>query len=313
MEFKEVKIGVLGGGVSQEREISLISAKNVYEVLKGEAKEVVLIDILDSDKKIVKKVINENKIDLAFIALHGEFGEDGTIQTILEELSIPYTGSGPEASYLAMDKIASKGVFIKKGIDTPDFKIFSKKDKLPKDVEYPVVVKPNFSGSSFGISIVESESGLAKAFKEALSVESGDILLEKCIKGRELTVGILGDKPLAVVEIIPKASYYDYNAKYADEETKLIVPANLNRALYSQVQVMSLKVHEVLGCRYFSRVDIILDKDEIPYVIEVNSIPGFTSHSLLPLSAKASGLNFKALILEIVRLVINESKQKQKI
>lgn len=312
MDVKGIKIGVLGGGVSPERDVSLISAKEAQGALLRAGLEVIFVDIASSSVSDVKKLITSYGLDLAFIALHGKFGEDGSIQQILEDLGIPYTGSGPKASFLAMDKTLSKNLFIKAGIQTPNFSVCVDSQSPPKDIKYPVVIKPDFSGSSLGISIVREEFDLKKALDKAFSYSRSEVILEEYIEGRELTVGILEDKPLSVVEIVPKNSYYDFDAKYADAKTDFIVPAQLGNSLYKKVQNQALKAYQILGCSYFSRVDFRLNTNNIPYVLEVNSIPGLTSHSLLPLSAKECGICFDALILKMVRLTLYAKKEKQK-
>jgi D-alanine-D-alanine ligase len=306
-----IKVGVFGGGVSCEREISLISAKEAFSALERKGIKATLVDIFTRDKEKIKKLILSEGIDLAFIALHGEFGEDGKIQEILEELAIPYTGSGPLASYLAMDKISSKQIFLKEGISTARFVIWENDKFLSKNIKYPTVVKPYFAGSSLGVSIVWQEHELKGAIEKALSIQD-KIILEDYIDGRELTVGILGEKPLAVIEIVPKKGYFDFSSKYSDGLTEFIAPAKLEEDIYRKVQEIGLKAHQALGCRNFSRVDIRLDKSNIPYVLEVNSIPGLTSHSLLPLSAKCCGIGFDDLMLEMVSLALHEKKYIQK-
>lgn len=312
MDLKDVKIGVLGGGVSPERDISLISAKEAQNALLRAGLEAIFVDITSSLLSDVKKLITSYGLDLAFIALHGKFGEDGSIQQILEDLGIPYTGSGPKASFLAMDKTLSKNLFIKSGIQTPNFRVCVNCESLPKDIKYPVVIKPDFSGSSLGISIVREEFDLKKALDKAFYYSRSEVIFEEYIKGRELTVGILEDKPLSVIEIVSKNSYYDFDAKYVDAKTDFIAPAQLENGLYKKVQNQALKAYQILGCRYFSRVDFRLNTSNIPYVLEVNSIPGLTSHSLLPLSAKKCGIGFDALILKMVRLTLYAKKEKQK-
>jgi len=301
--LRDVKIGVLGGGISEEREISLISAKEVYQALVRSELQPVFIDINTSEEQKIKSFIMSYGISMAFIALHGELGEDGKIQHILEELNIPYTGSGPHASFLAMDKISSKEKFIERDILTPKFFTLSNSKNIPCNIKYPVVVKPNFLGSSFGISMVKEESNLMKAIDIAFSYK-GKVIVEDYIKGRELTVGILEDKPLAIVEIISKEAYFDLKAKYAAGRTEFVVPAKLEKSIYKKVESEAIRAHKALGCRHFSRVDIRLSKENAAYVLEVNSIPGLTSKSLLPLSAKACGIDFNKLILKMIELTL---------
>ena len=306
--LSNLKIGVLGGGISLERDISLLSSKEVVSILKRNNINHVFIDIFTSEKEIVKELIFKNNIDLAFIALHGEFGEDGEIQKILDEIGIPYTGSCPLASYRAMNKILSKEIFVKENIPTADY-IVCRRNEFPNINKYPVVVKPYFSGSSIGVFIVNNEDELKNALEEAFSIQD-TVIIEDYIDGKELTVGILEDKPLAVVEIIPKSRYFDFFAKYKDDTT-FIAPAKLEKDVYKNVQETALRAHKALGCRHFSRVDIKLSKENIPYVLEINSIPGLTSHSLLPLSAKVCGISFDELILKMLVLALNEKEVKK--
>jgi len=263
-------------------------------------------------KERVKELISSQGIDLAFIALHGEFGEDGKIQEILEELGIPYTGSGPQASFLSMDKIAAKNIFNKAGVRTPSFTVCCDFAGVPLNIKYPVVVKPHFSGSSLGVSIVKREADLKQAFDSAFSYQN-KVILEEYIEGRELTVGILGDGPLAVVEIISQKGYFDFEAKYNDARTEFVAPAMLEDSIYREVQKIAYAAHKALGCRHFSRVDLRLSHDNRPYILEVNSIPGLTAHSLLPLSAKVRGINFDELILKMIGMVAYEKRQAQKV
>lgn len=303
-KLDKIKIGVLGGGVSAEKDISFISAKEVYRALQRNNLDVVFIDILTSRKEKVKETVDFYGIDLAFIALHGEFGEDGGIQEILEELDIPYTGSQSASSLRAMDKALTKKIFAGTNILTPDFIIYTDKKSFSENIKYPVVIKPHFSGSSIGVSIVRSKSDLKQAFDTAFSCQS-KVICEDYIEGKELTVGILEEEPLAVVEIIPKKGYFDFDAKYGKEKSEFVAPARLKDSVYKSIQEISLAAHKALGCRHFSRVDIRLDKNNIPYVLEVNSIPGLTSHSLFPLSARAYGISFDKLILRMAELALS--------
>jgi len=312
MDFKGLKIGVLGGGISGEREISLLSANGVYKSLVACGLDVVFIDIITSDEEEVKNLLLAHSLDVAFIALHGAFGEDGKIQSILESIGLSYTGSAPKASLLAMDKILSKKVFQNNNINTPDFFVCSDSKNIPKNITYPVVVKPHFCGSSLGVTIVKDKGSLEEAIKKALSF-SPKVILEKYIEGRELTVGILDDEALAVVEIIPKKGTFDFEAKYTKGKTSFVVPAELDKKVYKQTQATGLLAHRALGCRGFCRVDIRLGKDNIPYVLEVNSIPGLTNKSLLPLAAKACGYDFNKLVLKVIELALHGKKEAQKI
>jgi len=304
-DLRELKIGVLGGGVSAEREISFASARAVVAALRRNRLPVVFLDIFTAQREKIKEVILAQDIDVVFIALHGEFGEDGRVQQIMEELNIPYTGSGPHASYLAMDKVATKKVFRQYDIPTPSFCVWQRGQSLPGDVKYPLVVKPFFSGSSLGVSIVKDKRELAGALGRASSLAGGKVILEEYIEGREFTVGILEDQPLPVLEIIPAQGYFDFTTKYTHGCARFEVPASLPREVYQRVQALAYSAHRALGCRHFSRVDLRLDRGNRPFFLEVNAIPGLTSHSLLPRAAAAGGVSFDELILKIVRLSLN--------
>ncbi|UCD15512.1 MAG: D-alanine--D-alanine ligase [Candidatus Omnitrophota bacterium] len=309
MAVKDIKVGVLGGGVSPEREISFISAGEVVKSLERNGVAVVFIDIFTSQKEKVKELICQHNIDVAFIALHGEFGEDGQIQQILEELELPYTGSGPQASSLAANKVSSKEIFLREGIATAAYYLWQ---DVPADIKYPLVVKPCCGGSSLGVSVVRDQRQLQEALKSASSLQT-KIFLEEYIEGREFTVGILDNKPLGVVEIVPKEGFFDFNSKYREGAVQLKTDPQLKRSLYEKIQAQGLAAHCVLGCRHSSRVDLVLDALGNPFVLEVNSIPGLTSHSLLPLSAKCCGIGFDELVLKMVRLGLNEKIQAKKI
>jgi len=241
------------------------------------------------------------RLDVAFVALHGTFGEDGGIQRILDDLHIVYTGSDARSSRLAMDKILAKKIFQRAGIPTPAFSVHYDRRSLPDIAGYPVVIKPCASGSSLGVSIVREERQLPAAFSEAFQYHQ-KVLVEEYIAGRELSVGIFDEKALAVVEIIPRTGYYDFSAKYDDQKTEFIAPAKLPPHLYRYCQQVALRAHQALGCRHFSRVDLRLSQDGQLYVLEVNSIPGLTSHSLLPLCAASCGMNFDELIVGMLNL-----------
>ncbi|MFO8053274.1 MAG: D-alanine--D-alanine ligase [Candidatus Omnitrophota bacterium] len=307
MELTNIKVGVLAGGVSEERDISLLSGKQVFQALEREKIKAELIEIKTSKSGQIKKIIKAAGIDVAFIALHGSFGEDGGIQSVLEEVPVAYTGSDPQASFFAMDKIAAKERFKKAGVPTPSYRLAIARSYDYKEINYPVVVKPSFSGSSFGVSIVANQEKIKRALEESFNF-SKSVIIEDYIKGKELTVGILGEKPLAVVEIVPKGQYFDFKNKYTKGNSAFVVPAKLNKKIYQQVQRIALAAHKVLGCRDFSRVDIKL-KDDLPYVLEVNSIPGLTERSLLPLSASGCDISFDQLIFSFLKnALLRENK-----
>ena len=292
------RIGVLAGGPSSERDISLRSGKAVHSALLSQGLNAVLLDVKDS----IRDVIAANVIDVAFIALHGKFGEDGTVQKMLEDASIPYTGSDVEASRLALDKITSKEVFIKNGIPVPAYIVFEKNIFSIDEADslgYPLVVKPQFEGSSIGLSIVREKKLLKGSLDKAF--QYGDrLLLERYIEGRELTVGILENKALPVIEIVTRNKVYDYEAKYKNTDTEYLVPAKINKDAYERASLLGVMAHKALGCNSFSRVDIMMKENGDMFVLEVNTIPGMTERSLLPKAAEAIGLRFSDLCVKIL-------------
>ncbi len=300
------KIGVLMGGPSAEREISLKSGKAVLKSLKALNLDVVEIDIQTDGSQENINLIRSLAIDCAFLTLHGRFGEDGQLQAILEELGIPYTGSGKFASRLAMDKISSRKILEVYGLSVPRFQIAEKKSCntdsiINSELIFPLVVKPAMQGSSIGLSIVDSKNDLAPAIKLAFEFDD-KILIEEYIKGRELTVGILDNRALPAIEIVPKKRFFDYEAKYSAGLTEYIVPAQLPQEIVNKIESAALKVHHLLGCYAYSRIDIILNQENVPFILEANTIPGFTQTSLYPKAAKVAGIEFGQLCLELIRL-----------
>ena len=310
------RIGVLMGGYSSEREISLRSGTAVAESLKRQGGEVVSIDITVRDKEKITSLVRSYILDVAFIALHGRLGEDGAIQSILEEIGVPYTGSGVEASRLALDKVLAQDLFQKSGIQVPAHISLYKQEAahhagLIQAIDfYPVVVKPAREGSSIGISLVRAPEGLAEALQKAWKYDD-KVLIEQYIQGRELTVGILGDEALAPIEIRPKAEFFDFKAKYSSGATEYIVPAHLPQELADKVRQSALAAHRALGCADLSRVDFILAENNAYYVLEVNTIPGFTSTSLLPKAARVMGIDFDRLCLQLAGLAYGKKKKIQ--
>jgi len=309
------KIGVLMGGPSTEREISLKSGKAVYESLNQAGLEVVAIEIKTDRREENARLIKSHGIDIAFIALHGRFGEDGQIQEILDTLGIPYTGSGVAASRLGMDKIASRKIFEASGLAVPRYKV---EDRLSYNANWkpqhngftlPLVVKPASHGSSIGLSIVDREENLDKSVDLAFSFDER-IIIEEYIRGREVTVGILDEKALPVIEIIPKKRFFDYEAKYQTGMTEYVVPAELKEEIAQNIQKAALSAHKLLGCYGCSRVDMILSHEDIPFVLEVNSIPGLTLTSLLPKAAKAVGIDYLHLCIKLIQLAYEKTQPK---
>ncbi len=308
------RVGVLMGGVSSEREISLKSGKAVTEALLRQGCDVIAIDITDGKTEAILSLLQGSDIDLAFIALHGQLGEDGTIQSILEKANIPYVGSGVEASRLAINKALAQNLFKKNGINVPSYVTLSKGDQLNIDTvigelgDFPIVVKPACEGSSIGISFAKTKEDLDNAVQGAWQY-GGTILLEQYIKGQELTVGILGQEALPVVEICPKRPFFDFEAKYTKGMTEYIVPARIAEHVSTELQRLALNAHNILGCVDFSRVDFILDEDQTVYVLEVNTIPGLTSTSLLPKAAQEKGISFNQLCYQLIGLAYGKKKE----
>lgn len=304
------KIGVLMGGASSEREISLKSGKAVYEALKQLGVDVVPIDIESEDAEKNINLIKSHNIDCAFLALHGRFGEDGQIQQILDSIDLPYTGSGVDSSRLAMDKVLSRRIFEANGLAVPRYKVFEGKsfpEKWDNHLGLPLVIKPATHGSSIGLSIIDKEQDLKQAVELAFSFDER-IIIEEYIKGRELTVGILEESALPVIEIIPKKIFFDFEAKYQTGMTDYVVPAQITEEVARATKDAALRAHQLLGCSGCSRVDLILSEKGIPYVLEVNTIPGLTSTSLLPKAARCVGIEFSQLCIKLIQLAYEKRK-----
>ncbi len=294
------RVGVLLGGPSAEREISLKSGRAISRALRDSG--ITVVEIGENEE--VREGVGAHDIDLAFIALHGRFGEDGQVQEFLEGLNIPYTGSGVQASRQAMDKILSYQVFESAGLSIPEHRTIEPGDILSSaPIPLPVVVKPAREGSSIGLSLVR-EPG---KFMEAVTIarrHDERIIVEKYIPGRELTISILEDNALPVIEIIPDNPFFDYEAKYVKGRSEFIVPAELPVNIYQEAQRIGLAAHRALGCYAYSRADILLGEDGGLYLLEVNSIPGFTATSLLPQAARAVGIDFPELCLKLLDLAM---------
>ncbi|HBR16103.1 MAG: D-alanine--D-alanine ligase [Deltaproteobacteria bacterium RIFCSPLOWO2_12_FULL_43_16] len=304
-----MRIGVLMGGMSTERDISFKSGNAVYNALMEEGYNAVSIDV---GRDVYNKIIKE-KVDIAFIALHGKYGEDGAIQGLLEIMGIPYTGSGILASAVSIDKVLTKRLFMLNKIPTPSFRVMKKGEAIKsanallEGLRASFVVKPNSQGSTIGVSIIDNKRQIKKAVTKALKYDD-TILIEEFIKGREVTVGILNGKALPVIEVMPKGGIYDFKAKYTKGMTEYVVPARLSDRLNKQLADNALKAFTVLGCSGAARVDIMLDSKNRPYVLEVNTVPGMTGLSLLPKAAAAAGIGFSAMVEEILLSAIDRVK-----
>ncbi|MBK5277195.1 MAG: D-alanine--D-alanine ligase [Desulfuromonadales bacterium] len=296
---KTNKIGVLMGGLSAERDVSLKSGTAVHQALLAQGYQAVAIDA----GRDLAAVLVQEEIEAAFIALHGRYGEDGCVQGLLELLQIPYTGSGVLASALAMHKLYSKQTFASAGILTAPFHHFRRGEQVRlEDLAFglPLVVKPVQEGSSVGVSIVRQADQLEAALAAAFQHDS-EILVEQYIKGQEVQVGILDNRPIGAIEIVPKNEFYDFEAKYTDGMAEHFFPARLAPALYEKAQQIGLAAHQALGCYGYSRVDLLVTEDGDCFVLEVNTLPGMTALSLLPeIAAKGAGLSFETLVQQII-------------
>lgn len=301
------RVGVLMGGCSSEREISFKSGQAVLAALLEAGVDAFEVVIDSEDAAINRQFLKELEIDLAFIALHGQYGEDGGIQSLLEDMNIGYVGSGPEASRRAINKVLTQSALKEADLSVADFCVVRKGDHdLKKNIEDvfqgdAVVIKPASQGSSIGIFIVTDYSDLESALEQAFEYEE-EILIERFIKGRELTVGVLGDQVLPIVEICPRNSFFDFEAKYQKGLTDYIVPAEMADDMALDIQYLGLKASHVIGCRDFSRVDFIVSEDGVPYILEINTIPGFTETSLLPMAAQCAGYDFCELCVKLIKM-----------
>lgn len=297
-QLSKLRIGVLSGGDSSERKISLRSGKAVLEALARSGVSVRRIDPRNFQKTREAFPL----INLAFIALHGKGGEDGAIQKRLEKAGIPYVGSDVAGSRLAFDKVEAKKIFEREGIPTPEWRAFSRKDWRGLEIfPAPFFVKPVADGSSIGVFLVEDFRRSAEKIIRALKQYSV-LLAERRMEGREFTVGILGNQALPVIELRPRRKFYDYKAKYTPGMTEYLVPAPIPEARRRKFQKLALRVHRALKLRDFSRVDLMTDSKENPFVLEANTIPGFTELSLLPKAAREAGISFEALCLKLVEM-----------
>ncbi|HUG55651.1 MAG TPA: D-alanine--D-alanine ligase [Candidatus Limnocylindrales bacterium] len=361
---RRIRVGVLAGGASAERQISLLTGAQVASALPAERYEVVLLDPLalmvgnpkltDEQRERARALLTggphdavdasdaqlpadlraaverassalvpatsafggasgETRLDVAFIALHGPWGEDGRIQGVLDTLGVPYTGSGVLASALAMDKVMAKTVLAAAGLDVPRGTVVrAPEEALPGARSFgpPWVVKPVASGSSFGVSLVDEERRLADAVREALAYDDR-AMVEERLSGTELTCGVIGnDEPeaLPVIEIVPKRAFFDYRAKYDPAASDEICPARIPDELARRVQELSLRAHRALGCRGLSRTDLIAAGDRLP-VLEVNTMPGMTANSLLPKAARVAGISFAELVERLVRWALEDARR----
>ncbi|MCE5185215.1 MAG: D-alanine--D-alanine ligase [Planctomycetaceae bacterium] len=302
---KPIKVAVLSGGIGSERQVSLKSGRTVYDALREAGLETVLVDFTPEDRSI----LDDKSVDVFFLILHGQFGEDGQLQKILEERNLCFTGSGSEASRKAFDKRLSKEAFAAAGVPVVRHLIVNAND-TEKDLVHrlngsprKMVVKPLRQGSSVGVEITSEPAQTAASAVRCMKTY-GDCMIEEFIAGREITVGILNGRPLPLIEIRSKAAFYDYQAKYISDSTEYLFDT-VDKNAESRAQELAVRCFQTLGCRHLSRVDFILAADGTPYVLEINTLPGFTSHSLLPMAAAKAGIAKSVLCRQIVEAAWN--------
>nr|AIA12913.1 UDP-N-acetylenolpyruvoylglucosamine reductase, C-terminal domain protein [uncultured bacterium] len=293
------KIAVLMGGPGSERKVSLATGRGVAKALRSLGAEVVDVDVRDENFQL------PDNVDLAFITIHGTFGEDGQIQKILERRGIAYTGEGVSASEIAFDKIRTKEKFREHGVTTPPWEVIRTGER--PTIPLPIVVKTPRQGSTVGVVIVKNESELESAINEASKYDR-ELLIEKFVAGRELTIGILGDQALPILEIIPKGGFYDFNNKYpflnpqAGGGAEHVCPANIDARKTKEIQQLALRAFKAADLQVYGRVDVILSDSGEPFVLEINTIPGMTEASLLPEAAAAAGIGYVDLCARIIAL-----------
>lgn len=292
------KVAVLNGGYSAERDISLASGKAIYSALIKKGVNAVAIDVDDN----IAMLLSKGNFTSAFVIMHGRGGEDGTIQGLLEWLQIPYTGSGVLASSLAMDKFKTKLIWQSLNLATPKSILLHHKSDFKQvlnNLGGKVMVKPNREGSSLGLTCAYDAQTLADAFKTAHKLDD-TVFAEQWIAGDEYTVGIINGKALPIIKIETKADFYDFDAKYNSTNTKYIIPSGLDNEATTKMQNLAMKAYEAIGCSGWGRVDFLMGSNNEPLLIEINTIPGMTSHSLIPKAAKALGIEFDDLVLDIL-------------
>lgn len=302
------KVAVLMGGASAERKISLLSGAGVLQALRSQGVDAHAFDPAEREMGELKR----EGFERCFVALHGRFGEDGTVQGALELLGIPYTGSGVMASSIAVDKVMTKRIWMSQGIPTPAYKLLRRGAldrhtviEIPDALGLPVIVKPAREGSSIGVTKVAGYSGMAAAVELAATLDA-DILCETCIEGEEVTCPVIGHgdnaHALPVIRIVAPDGNYDYQNKYFTDDTQYLVPCGLPEGEEQAIQALVLEAYRVLGCRGWGRVDVMIDgKTRKPYLLEINTSPGMTSHSLVPMSAKAAGISYEALCVQLLQ------------
>ncbi len=311
----KLKVALISGGISSEREVSLKSGDQVYQALDKDKYD---IERYDPQKDMSRLVLDAPNIEFALVILHGPFGEDGTIQGMLDMLNIPYQGSGVLGSAMAMNKLVSKKMYENAGLLVPDYQIVRKGEKynaeeIKEEIGFPLVIKPSSSGSSIGLYIVHDESQLEENLEKSFPHDE-TVILEKYIEGMELTGGIIGNESLEalpLIEIVPGEGYefFDYEAKYIPGATEEICPARVDEKIAQKAQNCAVTAHNALFLKGYSRTDMILQNGDI-YVLETNTIPGMTATSLFPQSAYAAGYTFTSLLDRLIELGLEENTNK---
>jgi D-alanine-D-alanine ligase len=294
------KVAVLLGGKSAEREVSLKSGSMVLAALRKKGVDAHPFDPKERDLLDLAK----ERFARVFIALHGRFGEDGTVQGVLEWLGIPYTGSGVLASALAMDKVRTKRLWAAEGLPTAPYEVLGKDTNLKavaKRLGTPLFVKPASEGSSVGMTKVKKAADLEEAYALAVNYDPV-VIAEKFVDGPELTVAIVGERVLPVIRIETPREFYDYEAKYLADDTRYLIPCGVSEKKEKELQALSLNAFRALGCRGWGRVDLMLDKRGRPFLLEVNTSPGMTDHSLVPMAARAVGISYEELCVKVLEL-----------
>lgn len=298
-----MKVVVMLGGPSSERAVSLRSGAAVAGALRLRGHEVVEVDPQASGWLLPEDV------GVVFLALHGTYGEDGTVQSILDRMGVPYTGCGAESSRVAFDKVETKTRCLENGVPTAPYRVLRARDELfPEGWSFPVVLKPLRQGSSVGLQFVDREEDWSRALSESLQHDT-EVLMESRIVGREVTVGILGGRALPVVEVRPKTGCYDYERKYTPGQTEYLCPAPLGESVTQRVQEAALGAFRAVGGRDYARVDVMIDGEGNPVVLEVNTLPGMTVTSLLPKAAAAAGIEFGVLCERMVEMALEREKE----
>ena len=292
------KVAVLMGGLSGERPVSLKSGAAVVRALK---KNNVDAHEVDADRNIMQK-LTAGRFNRAFIALHGRWGEDGVIQGALEVIGLPYTGSNVLASALGMDKLRCKKIWASEGILTPEYIVVESTEDI-NDVDrylgFPVFVKPNHEGSSLGMTKARSANELSSAWQQARQYDSS-VFVERCINGPEYTVAILGDQALPTIKVETPRDFYDFDAKYSEDSTRYLCPCGLDRDSEDVLKKLAKRAFDIIGCKGWARVDFMVGRNGTPYVLEINTVPGLTDHSLVPMAAKHAGISFEDLVYRIL-------------